>query len=52
MMVWVAKQFLNDTPTKLFPNLHDIYGVKKIEKLSKPTSFSINNLDKLMLIGY
>jgi hypothetical protein len=52
MTVWVVKQFLNGPQAKLFPNLHDIHGVKKIEKLSKLQSFSINNLDTLLLIGY
>jgi hypothetical protein len=52
MMVWVVKQFLNDPQVKLFPNLHDVHGVKNIKKLSKPPSFSINNPDTLLSIGY
>jgi hypothetical protein len=50
-MVWVAKQHLKDPKTKLFLNFGNAQGVKK-EKLIKPTSFTINNLNTYVSINY
>jgi hypothetical protein len=52
MMVWVAKQYLKDPKTKLFPNFGNAQGVKKIKKLIKPTNFTINNLNTYFSINY
>lgn len=51
-MVWVAKQYLKDPKTKLFPNFRNAQGVRKIEELIKTTSFTINNLNTYVSINY
>jgi hypothetical protein len=52
MMVWVAKQYLKDPKTKLFPNLENAQGVRKIKELIKPTKFTINNLNTYVSVNY
>ncbi len=52
MMVWVAKQYLKDPKTKLFPNFENAQGVRKIKELIKPTNFTINNLNTYVSINY